>query len=51
MDKVTKLKELMTILNDSVGKEEFTKAFSSLIDFVKKVEKNLTSKIEPRGGC
>ena len=48
MDKVTKLKELMTILNDSVGKEEFSKAFSALIDFVKKVDKDLTTKVDSK---
>lgn len=45
-DKIQKLKELMSILNDSVGKEEFSKSFSALIDFVKKVDKDLRAKID-----
>jgi len=48
MDKVTKLKELMTILNDSIGKTEFSNAFKSLVDFVKKVEKDLAFKIDSK---
>jgi Asp-tRNA(Asn)/Glu-tRNA(Gln) amidotransferase C subunit len=48
MDKLEKLKQLMSIVNESITKDEFSSAFKSLIDFVKKVEKDLTSKIDSK---
>lgn len=47
-DKLEKFKELMLIVNDSIGKTEFSNAFKSLVDFVKKVEKDLTFKIDSK---
>lgn len=45
-DQLQKLKDIAILLKDSIGKEEFTKAFSSLVDFVKRVERDLTKKID-----
>ncbi|WP_434127674.1 hypothetical protein, partial [Enterococcus faecium] len=38
--------DIAILLKDSIGKEEFTKSFSSLVDFVKRVERDLTKKID-----
>ena len=45
-DKLQKLQELITLANDGLTREEFLKAFSDVVEFVKKAEKNLSEKID-----
>ena len=43
-DKLDKLKQLLTIVNESITKEEFLKAFQNVISLVLKIEKDLQAK-------
>ncbi len=45
-DKLAKFKELLLILQDSVNKEEFLKAFQAVLDYVKKIETELNLKAD-----
>lgn len=47
-DKLQKFKEMMVLLQDSLTREDFLKAFSDVIEFLKKVERNLTSQIDDK---
>ena len=48
MNKLDKLKEYLQLMSDSLTREEFTAAFKLLMDFVVKLEKNLTTKIDSK---
>ncbi len=45
-EQLKQFKNFLEMANNSLTKEDFASSFKALIDFVKKVEKDLTSKIE-----
>jgi hypothetical protein len=47
-DNLQKMKEVFSLITESLTREEFVKAFKSLTDFVKGVEQRLTAKIDAR---
>ena len=46
--KLNKLKEFLKLLNESLTREEFTGAFQNLIAFIKRVEVQLTQRIDAK---
>jgi DNA-binding ferritin-like protein len=47
-DKLQKLQELMKLANNSLSVEEFLANFKIVIDYVKKIEKNLDKKVDDK---
>ena len=47
-DKAKKLKDLLSIVNDGLGKEEFVKAFKTVLEQITALEKALIAKIDTK---
>lgn len=48
MEKLEQIKQMMTLINDGLTRKDFEEAFSTLIEFLKKVQENLNQRIEKK---
>jgi len=47
-DKMKKLQEMIQLVSESLTRDEFLSAFSNVIEYVKKIEKNLSSQVDDK---